>query len=102
MRKEIKAIIDENHARRAEIYGPYDPLTGFGCYGFNDGIRTHISIPDCIIPEMWVPKETLTTGIFFNVVQYGSIRNYIERGMMRNFDQTLHRMVEQSLLQARW
>ena len=60
------------------IYGPYDQLTGIGCYGFREGLRQHIVIHDCMIPEMWVMKETLETGIFHEVLRFGSIRKFIE------------------------
>ena len=101
MRAEIRDIIAENHNRRQEIYGPYEPLTGVGCYGFGRGKRKHIVIPDCLIPEMWVPNETLDTGIFHEVLRFGSIRKYIEQGMSRNYDEMYHQDVEEALFQAR-
>jgi len=99
---EVKDLIAENHLRRQEIYGPYDPLTGVGCYGFVKGMRKHITIPDCIIPEMFVPKETLTTAIFHEVLRFGSIKAYIEKGMNRDYDADYHQDVEEALFQARF
>lgn len=101
MRQEIRELIYENHNRRQEIYGPYEPLTGIGCYGFHKGLRKHIVIPDCIIPEMWVMKETLETGIYHEVLRYGSIRRYVEKGMNRDYDEDYHQDVEEALFQAR-
>lgn len=101
MRQEIRELVDENHSRRQVIYGPYDQLTGLGCYGFNEGLRVHIVIPDCIIPEMWVMRETLETGIFHEVLRYGSIRRFIEEGRQREYDMEYHQDVEEALLQAR-
>jgi hypothetical protein len=101
MRQEIKDLITENHSRRQVIYGPYDQVTGIGCYGFADGLRKHIVIPDCMIPEMWVMPETLQTGIFHEVLRHGSIRRFIEQGCQRNYDETYHQDVEEALFQAR-
>lgn len=99
--KEIKALIAENHQRRQEIYGPYDQLSGVGCYGFKEGLRSHVNIPDCMIPDMWVLKETLETVIWHEVLRFGSIRDYIEQGMEREYDEGYHQDVEEALFQAR-
>ena len=71
MRQEIKELVDENHNRRMKIYGPYDQLTGVGCYGFDKGERVHVHIPDFAfslldepIADMWIPKETTETAIW--------------------------------------
>ena len=101
MRQEIKELVDENHNRRAKIYGPYDQLTGLGCYGFTEGLRKHIVIPDCMIPEMWVVKETLETGIFNEVLRFGTIKRFIEEGMHREYSEEYHQYVEEALFQAR-
>ena len=101
MRQEIKELVDENHNRRMKIYGPYDQLTGIGCYGFAEGQRKHIVIPDCMIPEMWVVKETLETGIYHEVLRFGSIRRFIEEGMQRDYSDEYHQYVEEALFQAR-
>lgn len=34
MKEVIRELIAENHSRRQEIFGPYDQMTGVGCYGF--------------------------------------------------------------------
>ena len=101
MIQEVRDLIAENHNRRQEIYGPYDPLTGVGCYGFTTGLRRHISIPDCLIPEMFVPVETLETAIYHEVLRYGTIRRYIQEGMQRDFDEQYMQDVEEALFQAR-
>lgn len=101
MRQEIKDIIAENHNRRQAIYGPYDQLTGIGCYGFIEGLRKHVVIPDCIIPEMWVMPETLQTGIYHEVLRYGSIQQFIEEGMQRDYTENYRQEVEFALFQAR-
>lgn len=101
MRQEIRDLVNENHNRRQVIYGPYDQLTGIGCYGFAEGMRRHITIPDCMIPEMWVLKETLETGIFHEVLRFGSIKRFIEEGCHRDYDSGYHQDVEEALFQAR-
>ena len=108
MREEIKDLINENRNRRMKIYGPYDQLTGVGCYGFDKGERVHVSIPDFSfslqdepIKDMWVPKETLETAIWNEVLRYGSIQKFIEEHMNRKFDEDYHLDVVMALLQAR-
>ena len=104
--KEIKALIAENHRRRQEIFGPYDPLTGVGCYGFATKDRVHVKIPDFIIGDeelcdQWVPKETLETAIWYEILNYGSIQKYVENGMGRDYDEDYHMDVIEALFQAR-
>lgn len=101
MDANIKSLIAENHQRRQEIFGPYDQLTGVGCYGFGTDLRVHVKIPDCMIPEQWVPKETLETVIWHEVLRFGSIRAYVEQGMERDYDEGYHQDVEEALFQAR-
>lgn len=100
---DVKALVAENHLRRQEIYGPYDQLTGVGCYGFNNGGRVHVSIPDCIIPEMWVPKETLEIPIWQEVLRFGSIEAFVEGSdnIAGSYDEGYHQDVEEALFQAR-
>ena len=104
---EIKALVAENHQRRQEIFGPYDPFTGVGCYGFAKGERVHIEIPDFrigddLIGDMWVPKETLETVIWHEVLRFGSIQKYVEEGMGRDYDEEYHMDVIEALFQARF
>lgn len=101
-RDAIKELIAENHQRRQEIYGPYEPLTGVGCYGFGTEKRKHVKIEDCLIPDMWVPVETLETVIWHEVMRYGSIKRYVEEGMGREYDGDYHQDVEEALFQARF
>ena len=107
MEVEISDLISENHRRRQEIFGPYDPVTGVGCYGFGKGLRVHVNIPDLVIGDdtisvMWVPKATLETCIWHEVLRFGSIRKYIELGMNREWDEDYHADVIMALFQARF
>jgi len=103
MKEEIRELIAENHARRQEIFGPYDQLTGLGCYGFKEGMRVHVVIPDCIISEMWVPRECLQSTIWHEVLKYGTIRRFIEESgqIIGQYDEGYHQDVEEALFQAR-
>lgn len=103
MRQEIRELIAENHQRRQDIFGPYEPLTGVGCYGFGTKMRRHVHIPDCIIPDMWVPVETLEIPIWHEVLRFGSIRRFIEESesLGRDYDEGYHQDVEEALFQAR-
>lgn len=105
--EDVKALIAENHRRRQEIFGPYDPVTGVGCYGFAKGERVHVNIPDFtigddLITDMWVPKETLETVIWHEVLRFGSIQKYVEQGMGRDYDEDYHMDVIEALFQARF
>ncbi|MCR5270569.1 MAG: hypothetical protein K6D91_06080 [Prevotella sp.] len=107
MNQEIRELIAENNRRRQEIFGPYDPFTGFNCYGFKEGDRVHVTIPDLyigedLIKDMWVPKETLETVIWNEVLRYGSIQKYVENGMGRDYDEDYHMDVIEALFQARF
>jgi len=107
LNEEIKELIAENHRRRQEIFGPYDPITGVGCYGFKEGERVHVDIPDFrigedLITDMWVPRETLETGIWHEVLRFGSIQKYVENGMQRDYDDDYHMDVIEAMFQARF
>lgn len=107
MRQEVRDLIAENHRRRQEIFGPYDPVSGIGCYGFVKGERQHVHIPDLIIgddslTDMWVPKETLETAIWYEVLRYGSIQKYVEDGMGRDYDDDYRMDVIEAMFQARF
>jgi len=107
MPTEIKELIDENRRRRLEIYGPYDPVAGIGCWGFGTENRVHVHIPDLqigddLITDMWVPKETLQTVIWHEVLRFGSIQAYVEKGMNRDFDEDYRMDVIEALFQARF
>lgn len=107
MTEDIDRLVEENHRRRQEIFGPYDPITGIGCYGFTSGLRTHVSIPDMavgdsVLTDMWVPNETLETAIWHEVLRFGSIKAYVEQGMGREYDEEYHMDVVEALFQARF
>lgn len=73
----ITQIVAENSRRMEEIFGEYDPITGVGCYDFDN--RVKVEIPDMIYPVMYVPKECLLNRVFRDVVRAGSVKRYIEK-----------------------
>lgn len=73
--KDIDALVAENRKRHEEIFGPYNPWTGENCYGFEN--RILVELPDFIIPKMWVPKKCTDTLLYKNLMEHGSIKNFI-------------------------
>lgn len=73
--KEIKKLVTENKRRTKEIFGEYDPITGKGCYDFENRVR--VEITDMIYPVMYVPKECFLNRIFRDVARVGSVQKYI-------------------------
>ena len=74
---DIDNLVAENRRRYDEIYGKYDPWTGYNCYGFEE--REVLEIEDFMIPKMWVPKECMKTPIYIGLKQTKSLRGFIER-----------------------
>lgn len=74
--EEIQALVNENRRRYDKIFGPYDPVTGFNCYDFEN--RICVEIPDFFIPKMWVPKECMDNLLFKNLVEHGTVKDFIE------------------------
>ena len=72
---DIQLLVEQNRERMNKMFGPYDPVTGIGCYDFEN--RVKVCIPDCVIPEMYVPKECMDVLLFRQLVQYGSIAKLI-------------------------
>ena len=73
--QEIDNLVAENQERYDEIYGPYDPMTGEGCYNFEH--RVLIELSDFFIPKMWVPKKTAKSVLFRGLRKMGSLKDYI-------------------------
>ena len=83
--RDIQKIIEENKVRYNEIFGPYDPATGVGCYGFEN--RVLVEISDFVIPKMYVPVECTKTLLFQNLMKLGSIRSFIIDFWHKTYDQ---------------
>ena len=83
--RDIDALVAENQSRYNEIYGPYDPWTGIGCYGFES--RVCLEIPDFIIPKMYVPKECMRTLLYKNLQHYGTLKDVLIYVLRKDYDE---------------
>ena len=77
MANEIDDLLKENERRHEEIFGPYDPITGEGCYGYGTPQRVLLQIPDMVFPKMWVPKECMNNILIKNLLICGSIKDFV-------------------------
>lgn len=98
--QEIEALVKENQRRNREMFGPYDPRTGEGCFDMLN--RTKLSIPDFIIPEMFVPNECMKTLLYQQLQQYGTIKDFIEKGMQKEYTEKLANLVTFEICKVRF
>lgn len=98
--EEIEKLVKENERRTKEMFGKYDPLTGEGCYGFEH--RVHMHIPDFIIPDMYVPEECTKTLLYQQLMEHGTIRDFIVMGMQKDYTQKLHSLVTFEICKVRF
>ena len=82
---DIDKLVAENQRRYAEIFGPYDPWTGLGCYDFEN--RVCLEIPDFLIPKMYVPKECMRTLLYKNLKHYGTLKAVLTEVMHKDYDE---------------
>lgn len=87
----VEQLIEENHRRKKEIFAPYNPVTGEGCYGFEN--RVKVELPDFFIPCMYMPKECMETVLMKNLMAYGSIKNFIENCLKKEYTPKLFMLV---------
>lgn len=73
-------IIEENKRRIRAIQAEnlYNPLTGEGAYSVP---RTMVEISDAPMRKMWLPNTMLEEGIVSGMVEFGSIKEFIEKGL---------------------
>lgn len=96
---EITNLVAENDRRLKGIFEGYNPVTGEGCYDFEN--RVHVHLPDMIYPDMYVPKECFRSRVFRDVYYAGSIRKYIEEIWQKPFSLPLADGVQFAVLKAR-
>lgn len=82
---DIDKLVAENSRRYGEIFGPYNPWTGEGCYGFDE--RVCMEIPDFVIPKMYVPKECMRTLLYKNLQHYGTLRGVLTEVLHKEYDE---------------
>lgn len=75
--KEIRKLLQDNNRRNAIIYAPFDPITGFGSVGE----RVKVFIADFPIKghTQWLPKRLLKVPLVKQLVQAGSIHNFLQQ-----------------------
>ena len=75
---EVRGLIEENCRRNREIFEGFNPITGKGC----PGERVKITIPDCPIKKMLMPKRCVEHNIFMKrLLKCGTIKKYIEEDL---------------------
>ena len=98
--EEIQALVEENERRKDEIFGPYNPVTGEGCYDFEH--RVHLHIEDFVFPDMFVPAECMDTLLYRALVKYGSVKSFIEDYWRKEYTEELHNAVTQEICKVRF
>lgn len=99
--EEIKKLIEENRRRKSEIFGEYDPLSGYGCYGMEN--RVHVRIGGFFIEDMWMPKECMETLLMKNIIDHGcSIRGFIEDYWKKEYTDQLAALVTFEICRVRF
>lgn len=71
----IEDILRNNQERLDEIDAPFNPITGEGSIGE----RTLVIVEDAPLTRMYLPKPMLENQMVAEIVQVGSIAEYIER-----------------------
>lgn len=92
--KEIKLLLQENKRRNAIIYAPFDPITGFGSVGE----RVKVFIADFPIKghTQWLPKRLLKVPLVKQLVQAGSIHNFLQQVIgVEPSPEDAHKVVQQ-------
>lgn len=89
--QEVNALVEENIRRNREIFEGFNPITGKGC----PGERVKISIPDCPIRKMLMPKRCVEHNIFLKrLLKCGTIKKYIEQDLKLEYtDETFEDVV---------
>ena len=90
--EEIKAILEENERRNADIRHTFNPVTGEGSIGQ----REKVHIEDFPIPDMWLPASMTKIPLVRQIVKCGSIESWLEDKMDVEADEDeVHKVVEQ-------
>ena len=89
---EIKAILQENERRNAEIRHTFNPVTGEGSVGE----REQVHIEDFPLQDMWLPASMMRIPLVRQIVKCGSIASWLEDKMDVEADEEeVHKVVEQ-------
>ena len=104
-----KAMVIENKKRLRRLLMPlFDPVTGDHVevrdpWNNNDlYCRKRVEIPDHIIPVQWLPYETRKNALYKEVMEQGSIENYIRNVLKDEPDDNKIQYIQRSLLEVRY
>mgnify|MGYP007101828556 CR=1 FL=1 len=76
--KDVEQLVEENISRNRLMFEGFNPITGKGC----PGERVKVTIPDCPIKKMLMPKRCAEHNIFMKrLLKCGTIKKYIEQDL---------------------
>lgn len=87
----ISKILEENEVRLKRLNAEYNPITGKDA----PGDRVLLHIPDFALPDQWVPKEMLNNKLVNNILEYGSIQQFIDEYPFEDEPPTFHEVETQ-------
>jgi len=73
-----QSLIEENRIRQEKLFSSYDAVTGFRAPVGEQEHREELYIEDYSIATQFVPSEMLSHPLIIDILESGSIRNYIE------------------------
>lgn len=88
---EIEAIIVENKRRNAAIRAKFNPITGEGSIGK----RVKIEIADFSLPVQYVPERMMRVPLVRQIVEAGTIDQWLEDMGAQVSEEERHKVVEQ-------
>lgn len=97
MEREIKDILDLNAKRNAEMYAPFNPVTGEGSIGD----RAELRIPDYELPVQRVPKAMLKEPLVKHILKSGGINAYVQDYYDEEDWASAHELVHKALIKIR-
>lgn len=97
MEREIKDILDLNAKRNAEMYAPFNPVTGEGSIGD----RAELRIPDYELPVQRVPKAMLKEPLVKHILKAGGINAYVQDYYDEEDWASAHELVHKALIKIR-
>ena len=97
--KEVAPLVFENDRRMEEIFGEYNPITGVGCYDFENRVRVRIS--DILYSDMYVPKICFAYPMFKDVAKCGNVTSYIVNILNKEHSQELKSAIEKEIYKIR-
>lgn len=95
----VAPLVFENDRRMEEIFGEYDPVTGKGCYDFEN--RKRVRIVDITYSDMYVPKICLAYQLFRDVAKCGSVKAYIINVLNKEYGEELRSAIEKEVYKIR-